>query len=139
MFVDLGGLEGLVHVSELSWGRVRHPEDVVCCGQDMTVKVVAVNQELGRVALSLKDLQPDPWEALDGKYSEGDVVEGVVTNNVPFGVFVRLEEGLEGLIHLSELNSSQNLQEGESVRARIIRIDAAQRRLGLSLKEIPLE
>ena len=137
VFVDLGGLEGLVHVSELSWGRVRHPEDVVCCGQEMRVKVVTVNQELGRVALSLKDLQPDPWEALDGKYHEGDIVDGVVTNSVPFGAFVRLEEGLEGLIHISELNSSQVLLEGEPVRARIIRIDAARRRLGLSLKEIP--
>ena len=136
VFVDLGGLEGLVHVSELSWGRVRHPEDVVCCGQEMRVKVVSVNPKLGRIALSLKDLQPDPWETLDGKYQEGDIVDGVVTNRVPFGVFVQLEEGLEGLIHVSEFESSQLLQEGEPIRARVIRIDMPHRRLGLSLKEI---
>lgn len=136
VFIDLGGLEGLAHVSELSWGRVRHPEDVVECGQKMEAKVISVNPELGRVALSLKELQPDPWEALDGKYEVGQIVDGMVTNVVEFGAFVSLEEGLEGLVHISELASSSPLHEGDQIQVRILNVDANHRRLGLSTKGI---
>jgi small subunit ribosomal protein S1 len=140
VFVELGGVEGLIHVSELSWGRVRHPSDAVCCGQPVEVKVLSVDREQGRVALSLKDLMPDPWQTVESRYSVGEIVEGVVTNVVRFGAFVGLEEGLEGLIHISEfgggcgVQAQSGLQEGERVRARVVHIDGAERRLGLSLR-----
>lgn len=143
VFIDLGGVEGLIHVSELSWGRVRHPSDVVRCGEELEVQVLSVDREQDRVALSLKELLPDPWERVEETYAVGQVVEGVVTNVVKFGAFVGLEEGLEGLIHVSELGDGNFLhprnvvQEGETVRVRIIHIDAAARRLGLSLRNVP--
>ncbi len=143
VFVELGGVEGLIHVSELSWGRVRHPSDAVCCGQHVEVKVLSVDREQGRVALSLKDLMPDPWQTVEDRYSVGEIVEGVVTNVVRFGAFVGLEEGLEGLVHISEFGDGSGrqaphglngLQEGERVRARVVHIDGGERRLGLSLR-----
>lgn len=142
VFVDLGGVEGLVHVSELSWGRVRHPADVVKCGQEIEVQVLSVERDQGRVALSLKELMPDPWEQVEERYQIGDIVEGTITNVVKFGAFVGIEEGLEGLIHVSELGDGSFLhprsavREGERVRVRVIHIDAAGRRLGLSLRQV---
>lgn len=143
VFVDLGGVEGLVHVSELSWGRVSHPADVVECEQELEVYVLQVDREQGRVALSLKELLPDPWSDVEERYELGQIVEGVVTNVVKFGAFVGIEEGLEGLIHISELGDGNLLHprnvvtEGEQVRVRIINIDAEERRLGLSLRQVP--
>jgi len=143
VFVDLGGVEGLIHVSELSWGRVGHPSDVVECNQVIQVQILSVDRDQDRVALSLKELLPDPWERVDDQYSVGQIVEGVVTNVVKFGAFVGIEEGLEGLIHVSELGDGNFLhprnvvQEGEQVRVRIINIAALDRRLGLSLRDIP--
>ncbi len=143
VFVDLGGVEGLIHVSELSWGRVGHPSDVVECGQEIEVQIISVDRDQDRVALSLKELLPDPWEKVDQQYSIGQIVEGVVTNVVKFGAFIGIEEGLEGLIHVSELGDGSFLHprnvlhEGEQVRVRIIHIDASARRLGLSLRGVP--
>jgi len=142
VFVDLGGVEGLIHVSELSWGRVRHPMDVVSCGEELEVQVLSVDRDKCRVALSLKELLPDPWQTVDEHYSVGEIVEGSVTNVVKFGAFVGIEEGLEGLIHVSELGDGSFMhprnvvKEGENVRVRIIHIDAAERRLGLSLRQV---
>ncbi len=142
VFVDLGGVEGLVHVSELSWGRVGHPSDVVECGQKIQVQILSVDRDQDRVALSLKELLPDPWERVDKQYSTGQIVEGVVTNVVKFGAFIGIDEGLEGLIHVSELGDGSFLhprnvvREGEHVRVRIIHIDASGRRLGLSLRNV---
>ena len=142
-FVDLGGIEGLIHVSELSWGRVRHPSDVVRCGQTVEAIVLSVDPDQGRIGLSLKLLEPDPWLTVEDHYRVGEIVEGLVTNVVPFGAFVCIERGLEGLIHVSEISDGPVadpraiLREGEVVRARIVRIDAAARRLGLSLRETP--
>jgi small subunit ribosomal protein S1 len=142
-FVDLGGIEGLIHVSELSWGRVRHPSDVVRCGQTVEAIVLSVDPDQGRIGLSLKLLEPDPWLTVEEHYRIGETVEGLVTNVVPFGAFVCIERGLEGLIHVSEISDGPVadpralLREGEVVRARIVRIDAAARRLGLSLRETP--
>ncbi|HSB88794.1 MAG TPA: S1 RNA-binding domain-containing protein [Anaerolineales bacterium] len=142
-FVDLGGIEGLIHVSELSWGRVRHPSDVVRCGQTVEAIVLSVDPDQGRIGLSLKLLEPDPWLTVEDHYRVGEVVEGSVTNVVPFGAFVCIERGLEGLIHVSEISDGPAadprsiLREGEVVRARIVRIDAGARRLGLSLRETP--
>jgi small subunit ribosomal protein S1 len=143
VFVDLGGVEGLIHVSELSWGRVRHPSDVIECGEDLYVQVINVDRDQGRVALSLKELLPDPWETVGNRFKVGDVVEGAVTNVVKFGAFVGIEDGLEGLIHVSELGDGNFLHprnvlaEGEDVRVRIINIDPTERRLGLSLRQVP--
>jgi small subunit ribosomal protein S1 len=139
-FVDLGGLEGLIHISELSWGRVGHPESILVRGQSLRAYVLGVDQEASRIALSLKRLRPDPWKTVQERYSVGQVVEGIITNVVDFGAFACIEEGLEGLIHVSELAEGHFLhprnvvKEGQYVRARILNINGAARRLGLSLR-----
>jgi small subunit ribosomal protein S1 len=140
VFVDLGGLEGLIHISELSWGRVGHPRDILSRGDTIQVHVMHVDQEQGRVALSLKRLHPDPWQTVEQRYQIGQTVEGVITNVVDFGAFACVEEGLEGLIHVSELAEGHFLHprnvvhEGDRVKARILNIDGQARRLGLSLR-----
>ena len=140
-FVDLGGIEGLIHISELSWGRVAHPSDVLQSGQVVEVYVLNVDRGQGRVGLSLKRLQPDPWDSVEERYMVAQVVEGTVTNVVNFGAFVRLEEGLEGLIHASELTgemmpSLYALHEGEHVLVRVNSIEGARHRIGLSLEHL---
>jgi small subunit ribosomal protein S1 len=143
VFVDLGGVEGLIHVSELSWGRVRHPADVVSFGQELDVQVLSIDRDQGRVALSLKELLPDPWATVEDRFQIDEIVVGTVTNVVKFGAFVGIEDGLEGLIHVSELGDGNLLHprnvlcEGEQVRVRIIHINAEERRLGLSLRQVP--
>jgi small subunit ribosomal protein S1 len=140
-FVDLGGVEGLVHISELSWDRVRNPGEVLQPGQQLEVHVLGVNPDEGRVALSLKRLRPNPWLDIDSRYHAGQVIEGVVTNVVSFGAFVRVEEGVEGLVHISELAEGSFLhprnvvREGDMVRVKVLNVDAANQRLGLSLRQ----
>jgi len=140
VFVDLGGLEGLIHVSELSWGRVRHPADVVRLGERIEVFVISVDEDRSRVALSLKRLKPNPWETVESRYRVGQIIEVEITGIVSFGAFARLEEGLDGLIHVSQMGKPgesvkphQILHEGQRVQARILHVDAANQRLGLSL------
>lgn len=140
VFVDLGGVEGLIHVSELSWGRVRHPSDVVHYGDEVNVHVINVDPERSRVALSMKRLYSNPWETAETRYFPGQVTEAVITSLVPFGAFARLEEGLDGLIHISEIcpgnppaNASELLHEGQSVKVRVLHVDAFKQRLGLSM------
>jgi ribosomal protein S1 len=139
--VDLGGLEGLIHVSELSWGRIEHPSDVLETGQSVEVYVINVDRERGRVGLSLKRLLPDPWQSVDERYRVGQTVDGVVTHVVDFGAFARVEEGLEGLIHVSELadfdvtNPRDVVRVGDAVKAQVISVDGERRRLGLSLRQ----
>jgi small subunit ribosomal protein S1 len=141
-FVDLGGLEGLIHVSELSWGRVEHPKDVLETGQSVEVYVINVDRNRGRVGLSLKRLQPDPWLFVEERYQVGQIVEGVITHVVDFGAFARVEDGLEGLIHVSELaglglvNPRDVVNEGDTVKALIINVDSERRRMGLSLRQV---
>ena len=141
-FVDLGGLEGLVHVSELSWGRVEHPSSVLEPGQSVEVYVLNVDRDRRRVGLSVKRLQPDPWQSVEERYRVGQVVEGVITHVVNFGAFARVEDGLEGLIHISELAEGNFLhprsvvQEGDVVSARVLNIDSERRRMGLSLRRV---
>jgi small subunit ribosomal protein S1 len=141
VFVDLGGVEGLIHVSELSWGRVRHPADVAQVGDKLYAIVLQVDKERARIALSLKRMHPNPWETAEERYKPGQVVQAVVTSIVPFGAFARLEEGLDGLIHSSELlasgqpgGSSRRVEEGQAVQVRVLNVDATRQRLGLSLK-----
>jgi small subunit ribosomal protein S1 len=139
-FVDLGGYEGLVHVSEISWSRVGHPRDVLSIGQPVQVYVMSVDPEEGRVALSLKRTKPDPWHGIEKRYRVGQIVQGVVTNVVDFGVFVKVEEDLEGLIHVSELaegnflHPRNILREGDMVSGRVIGVDGSLHRLALSLR-----
>ncbi len=140
-FVDLGGVEGLVHISELSWERVRHPSDVLNPGQEVEVRVLGVNPEEKRIALSLKQLRPDPWILAESRYRTGQLLEGTVTNVVSFGAFVRVEEGLEGLIHISELAEGDFLhprnvvREGDVIPVRVLNVDTARHRMGLSLRQ----
>jgi small subunit ribosomal protein S1 len=140
VFVDLGGLEGLVHVSELSWGRVRHPADLLQVGDRIQVYIISVDRERLRVALSLKRLISNPWETAEQRYFPGQVVEAEITSVMPFGAFARLEEGLDGLIHVSEMATQDGtmkpdelIQEGSRVMVRILQVEASRQRLGLSL------
>lgn len=140
-FVDLGGVEGLIHISELSWGRVSHPSDVLQSGQDVDVYILNVDRGRGRVGLSLKRLYPDPWDTVEATYGIGEVIQGTVTNIVNFGAFVRIEDGLEGLIHNSDWTESpahRTIREGDVVQVRVVSIDRERHRMGLSL-EAPVE
>jgi small subunit ribosomal protein S1 len=141
VFVDLGGIDGLVHKSELSWNKVNNPETAYQIGEEVEAEVIDINHERGRISLSIRRLQPDPWQESVAKYKIGDVIEGTVTKLVNFGAFVRVEEGLEGLIHISELSHQRVahpgdvVQEGQQVKLRIISLDSERHRLGLSLKQ----
>ena len=141
-FVDLGGIEGLIHISELSWDRVRDPEDVLHLGQEIEVYVLGVNPDEGRIALSLKRMRSNPWLDIDSRYQVGQLLEGRVTNVVDFGAFVRVEEGIEGLIHVSELAEGRFLhprsvvREGDVVQVRVLNLDPENQRLGLSLRQV---
>ena len=146
VFIDLGGVEGLVHVSELSWGRVRHPADMVQVGDKLYVIVLQVDKDRSRIALSLKRLNTNPWETAELRYKPGQIVEAVVTSIVPFGAFARVEDGLDGLIHISELTVPgqskgiiQRLAEGQALKVRVLNVDASRQRMGLSLKLNDLE
>ena len=140
VFVDLGGVEGLIHVSELSWGRVQHPGEVLLVGQPIKVLVLQVSEENARIALSLKRLYSNPWETLAELYRPGDIVNASVTAITRFGVFARLDEGIEGLIHISSISgpiSQKNLNQmfstGDEITVKILHIDIERRRLGLGL------
>jgi small subunit ribosomal protein S1 len=141
-FVDLGGADGLVHLSELSWRRVRHPKELLKVGQDVEVFVLRLDEERNRIALSMKRLEPEPWALVEDRYELGQLVEGVVTNVVDFGAFAEIDEGIEGLIHVSELadapisHPKDVVKKGDLLLLRIIRIDARRKRLGLSLKRV---
>lgn len=143
-FVDIGGIEGLVHLSELSWKRVNSPSDVLEIGQELDVYVLNVDQDRNRVALSLKRLEPDPWTLVEETYQEGELVEATITKLARYGAFARLNDdyALEGLIHISEL-SEEHIEKpqdivspGQVVAVRIIRVDSEKRQLGLSIKQV---
>jgi small subunit ribosomal protein S1 len=138
-FVDLGGADGLVHISQLAWSRVNHPSEVLKVGQEVEVQVLSVDKEKKKIALSIKRAEVDPWTTVEQRYSPGQVVSGVVTKIAPFGAFARIEDGIEGLIHQSELTPGMDpkasLHEGQQLQLRILRIDAERRRLGLSLRQ----
>ncbi|HTI13455.1 MAG TPA: S1 RNA-binding domain-containing protein [Dictyobacter sp.] len=138
-FVDLGGADGLVHISQLAWSRVNHPSEVLHVGQEVEVQVLSVDKEKKKIALSIKRAEVDPWTTVEQRYTPGQVVTGVVTKIAPFGAFARIEDGIEGLIHLSEITPGVDpkavLHEGAQLQLRILRIDAERRRLGLSLRQ----
>jgi small subunit ribosomal protein S1 len=138
-FVDLGGADGLVHISQLAWSRVNHPSEVLHVGQDVEVQVLSVDKDKKKIALSIKRAEVDPWTTVERRYTPGQLVTGVVTKIAPFGAFARIEDGIEGLIHHSELSPGTDpkaiLHEGAQLQLRILRIDAERRRLGLSLRQ----
>ncbi len=140
-FVDLGGVDGLVHVSELSWKHIDHPSEVVQVGDEVTVEVLDVDMDRERVSLSLKATQEDPWRHFARTHAIGQIVPGKVTKLVPFGAFVRVEEGIEGLVHISELAErhvevpDQVVAVGDDAMVKVIDIDLERRRISLSLKQ----
>jgi small subunit ribosomal protein S1 len=141
-FIDLGGADGLIHLSELSWGRVTHPREVLEVGQEVEVYVLNVDRDKRRIGLSLRRLQAEPWSVVTQKYKVGQVVEGTITKLANFGAFARIDSGIEGLIHISELakhrvnHPKEVVKEGDTLQLRVIRIDPSRRRMGLSLKRV---
>ncbi|MCX6079120.1 MAG: S1 RNA-binding domain-containing protein [Chloroflexi bacterium] len=138
-FIDLGGVEGLIHISELSWGRVLHPSHILKLGQTVRVQIIEILPERSRIALSLKRLQPNPWETVSARYTTDDIVPATITSVVSYGVFARLDEGLEGLVHVSEMDLDgaavrDIYAENERIKVRILHLDPHHQRLGLSLK-----
>ncbi len=141
VFIDLGGIDGLVHKSELSWNKVNNPEAGYKVGDQVEAEVIDINHERGRISLSIRKLQPDPWHSTVADFKVGDVIDGTVTKLVNFGAFVRVREGLEGLIHISELSHQRVahpgdvVHEGQTIKLKIISLDSERHRLGLSLKQ----
>ncbi len=141
-FVDLGGADGLIHISELAWHRVKHPREVLRVGQEVEVYVLRLDQEGRRIGLSLKRLQPNPWSQVDEMYHVGQIVEGVISRVTQFGAFVSMEPGIEALLHASQIadpapeNPADLLRDGQTIQARIISIEPHRQRLGLSIRDI---
>ena len=141
-FVDLDGIDGLIHISELSWSHVNHPSEVLSIGDTVQVKVLDIDRDRQRISLGLKQTQEDPWQRVVDTYNVGDELEGTVTKVVAFGAFVEILEGVEGLVHISELaqqhveNPREIVQPGDDVRVRILEIDSERRRLSLSIKRV---
>ena len=143
-FVDVGGADGLVHLSEMTWKRIDHPKEILKVGQEVTVQVMSVDRENRRIALSMKRLELDPWSQIAQQYKVGQLVEGTVTKITKFGAFARIKgnDDIEGLIHVSELADSRVghpkdvVKEGEAYTLRIVKIEPDKRRIGLSLKEV---
>jgi small subunit ribosomal protein S1 len=139
-FVDIGGADGLVHLSEISWSRVKHPSEILKPGDKVQVSILSVDHDRKRIALSIKRTQSEPWTRAGERYQLGQIVEGTITQLASFGAFARIEDGIEGLIHISEIGDEriqhpkEVVAEGDVVQARIIRIDPARKRMGLSLR-----
>ncbi len=142
-FVDLGGLDGLLHITDLSWGRVHHPSEVVSLDEEITVKVINFDPEKQRVSLGLKQLQPHPWENVGAKYPAGSVVTGKVVSMTNYGAFVELERGVEGLVHVSEMSWTKHIRHpsevftlGESIETKILTLDTEERKISLGVKQL---
>ncbi len=142
-FVDLGGIDGLLHVTDIAWKRVNHPSDVLHVGQTVKVQIVRINPETQRISLGMKQLDKDPWEIVAAKYTVGTKVKGKVTNITDYGAFIELEDGIEGLIHVSEMSwTKKNVHPGkilstsEEIEVQVLEIDGAKRRISLGLKQV---
>jgi ribosomal protein S1 len=139
--VSLGDAEGLIPISELSWTMIKSPDEVVSVGDQVRVQVLKVDRESEKISLSLKRTQPEPWETVPERYNEGDIVEGTVTRLADFGAFVKLEDWVEGLIHISELSPrrlnhpKEMVYQGQKVKVQILGIDTKNRRISLSYKK----
>ena len=140
VFVDIGGADGLVHLSEISWSRVKHPSELLKVGDKTPVSILSIDNDRKRIALSIKRTQSEPWTRAGERYQLGQIVEGTITQLASFGAFARIEDGIEGLIHISEMGDEriqhpkEIVAEGQVLQARIIRIDPARKRMGLSLR-----
>ena len=143
VFVDLGGLDGLLHITDMSWKRIRHPKEMITMGQDLTLKVLSFDRENNKVSLGLKQLVPDPWQDISARFPEGKKVTGKVTNLVDYGAFVELEPGVEGLVHISEMSwtrklrhPSQMVHTGDEVEVVILGVDGEKKRISLGMKQV---
>ncbi len=141
-FIDLGGIDGLLHIGDISWGRIGHPSDVLAVGQQLDVIVLSVDRQANKVSLGLKQLFPSPWQHAEEKYSVGSKIKGKVVNLVPYGAFVEVEPGIEGLVHISELSWSKRishpselLQVGQEIEAAVLAVDAKNQRLSLGMRQ----
>ncbi len=141
-FIDLGGIDGLLHIGDISWGRIGHPSDVLSVGQTLDVVVLSVDRQANKVSLGLKQLLPSPWQHADEKYPPGSKIKGKVVNLVPYGAFVEVEPGIEGLVHISELSWSKRithpsevLQVGQEIEAAVLAVDAKNQRLSLGMRQ----
>ena len=141
-FVDIGGIDGLIHISELSWGRVKHPSDVLSIGEEVKVEVLDFEESSERISLSLKSIQPEPWKVASEKYQVGEVIQGEVVRLVDFGAFVEIEPGLDGLVHISQISEahvakpSDVLQKGQKVEVKILDINVEDQRMSLSMAAV---
>lgn len=139
-FIDLGGIDGLLHISEISWGKLKHPQEVLAIGDTVKVKILSMNEEKGKIALGLKQTIPEPWSVIDENFEVGQVVSGKVVQIKEYGAFIELEPGLDGLVHISEVahkrvtNIADELTIGQEVRAKILEIDKERKRISLSIK-----
>ncbi len=142
VFVDIGGADGLVHLSELSWSRVKHPAEILKVGDRVKVYVLSIDNDRKRIALSIKRTQDEPWATVNGRYELGQIVDATITQIASFGAFARLEDGVEGLIHISEIGDGpiqhprEIVKEGDTIPVRIIRIDPTRKRIGLSMRRV---
>jgi len=140
-FVDIGGIDGLLHISEISWGKLKHPQEVLSIGEKINVKILSMNEEKEKISLGLKQNTPEPWSVIDEKYEVGQVIEGKVVQIKEYGAFVELEPGLDGLVHISEVahkrveNINNELQVGQAVNVKILEIDKDRKRISLSIRE----
>ena len=142
-FVDLGGVDGLIHITDFSWGRINHPSEIVSIGDKITVQVIDFNKETSRISLGLKQLVANPWETIPDKYKVGDVVQGNIVSIMNYGIFIELEKGIEGLIHISEISWTKNVQNlqdsykvGDSIESKVLFVDAKEQKISLGIKQL---
>ena len=142
-FVDLGGVDGLIHITDFSWGRINHPSEIVEIGQKINVQVIDFNKETSRISLGLKQLVQNPWETIPEKFKVGDVVQGKIVSIMNYGIFIELEKGIEGLIHISEVSWTKNVQNlqdsykvGESLESKVLFVDSAEQKISLGIKQL---
>ncbi|MAQ72199.1 MAG: 30S ribosomal protein S1 [Candidatus Marinimicrobia bacterium] len=142
-FVDLGGVDGLIHITDFSWGRINHPSEIVSIGDEITVQIIDYNQETSRISLGLKQLVDNPWKVIPDKYSVGEIITGKIVSIMNYGIFIELEKGIEGLIHISEISWTKNIQNlpdqykvGDSLESKILFIDANEQKISLGIKQL---
>ena len=142
-FIDLGGIDGLLHITDITWGRINHPSEKISIGDDLQVKIIDYDPETVRVSLGLKQLQSEPWEGIDEKYPIGSIVQGKVVNMMKYGAFVELEEGVEGLVHVSEMSWTRHIKHptdlfkiGDSLEAKVLTVESSEKKISLGIKQL---
>jgi len=142
-FVDLGGVDGLIHITDFSWGRINHPSEIVSIGDEITVQIIDYNKETSRISLGLKQLVDNPWKSIPDKYSVGDSITGKIVSIMNYGIFIEIEKGIEGLIHISEISWTKNIQNlqdqykiGDSLESKVLFIDANEQKISLGIKQL---